>query len=158
MPYKESTQRGQRASTRAFVMASAALGFMVPCIVGAAPAGPIYELRWAGVSPGGGGTSSGGAFEATGTIGQAAAEKLTGSEFVSSGGAWPNNIPIVCGDYDADGDVDLTDFARFTQCFGGSFNPPAKSCGEGVDADCDQDGDVDLSDFALFTQNFTGSL
>lgn len=60
-------------------------------------------------------------------------------------------------DFDGDGDVDLADFSVFTQCFGGSFNPPAASCPAGVDADLDGDGDVDLADFALFTQKFSGS-
>jgi len=62
-----------------------------------------------------------------------------------------------CGDFDGDGDVDLTDFTQFQLCFGGSNNPPAPTCPPGVDADCDNDGDVDLADFIIFQQNFTGS-
>jgi hypothetical protein len=61
------------------------------------------------------------------------------------------------GDLDGDGDVDLSDFALFGQCFGGANNPPAGSCAPGVDADLDGDTDVDLTDFAVFAQNFTGS-
>lgn len=72
-----------------------------------------------------------------------------------------NGVLDVCevgyGDFDGDGDVDLTDFATFGQCFGGANNPPAAGCPAGVDADSDGDGDVDLTDFALFAQNFTGS-
>jgi len=64
----------------------------------------------------------------------------------------------LCGDFDGDGDVDLTDFNSFQLCFGGSDNPPAATCPPGVDADCDGDGDVDLADFIIFQQNFTGSL
>jgi hypothetical protein len=64
---------------------------------------------------------------------------------------------LVCGDLDGDGDVDLADFAEFSQCFGGSNLPPAGTCPPGADADCDDDGDVDLADFAAFSQNFTGS-
>jgi len=63
-----------------------------------------------------------------------------------------------CGDFDGDGDVDLTDFTAFQLCFGGSNNPPAPTCPPGVDADCDGDGDVDLADFLIFQNNFTGSL
>ena len=63
-----------------------------------------------------------------------------------------------CGDFDGDGDVDLTDFTQFQLCFGGSNVPPAPTCPPGVDADCDGDGDVDLADFLIFQNNFTGSL
>jgi hypothetical protein len=62
------------------------------------------------------------------------------------------------GDFDVDGDVDLSDFALFAQCFAGADNPPAPGCPPGVDADLDGDGDVDLTDFAVFAQNFTGAL
>ena len=62
------------------------------------------------------------------------------------------------GDFDGDGDVDLSDFVTFQLCFGGSNNPPAPTCPPGIDADLDGDGDVDLADFLIFQQNFTGSL
>lgn len=64
---------------------------------------------------------------------------------------------ITAGDFDADGDVDLGEFAIFAQCFAGALNPPAPSCPLGIDADFDDDGDVDTADFAIFAQNFTGS-
>jgi len=65
--------------------------------------------------------------------------------------------PAGIGDFDCDGDVDLSDFTVFQLCFGGSNNPPAPTCSPGVDADMDGDGDVDLADFLIFQQNFTGS-
>lgn len=66
-------------------------------------------------------------------------------------------VEFVCGDFDGDGDVDVTDFGAFALCYGGPFVPPALSCQPGVDADCDGDGDVDLGDFGIFSQNFTGA-
>lgn len=69
---------------------------------------------------------------------------------------WAVVPPAGYGDFDGDGDVDLGDFATFSQCFGGSGLPPAGGCPPGVDADSDGDGDVDLTDFAAFSQNFTG--
>lgn len=58
------------------------------------------------------------------------------------------------GDYDDDGDVDLTDFGTFQLCFNGPTRPyPFSGCGV---ADTDDDGDVDLSDFATFLSCFNG--
>lgn len=72
----------------------------------------------------------------------------------------PNPIEVgglVDGDFDIDGDVDVSDFAVFGQCFGGTNRPPAESCPPTVNADFDDDNDVDVTDFAIFAQNFTGS-
>jgi len=66
-------------------------------------------------------------------------------------------LDAVPPDFEPDCDVDLSDFTQFQLCFGGSNNPPAPTCPEGVDADLDHDGDVDLSDFLIFQQCFTGS-
>jgi len=58
-------------------------------------------------------------------------------------------------DFDDDGDVDLTDYANFFQCFAGPNQPPAQTCPKGVNADLDSDVDVDLADFDLFQLAFT---
>ncbi len=55
------------------------------------------------------------------------------------------------GDFDTDGDVDLSDFARFQECLDEAVPQ--------VDAPCDifdaePDGDLDLLDFARFQRNF----
>jgi hypothetical protein len=57
-------------------------------------------------------------------------------------------------DLDADGDVDLVDFATFQNCFSGFGLSVSGGCGA---ADFDGDHDVDLSDFAAFSLEFTGS-
>jgi hypothetical protein len=59
------------------------------------------------------------------------------------------------GDLDADGDVDLTDFAAFQGCFNGPNRPPAEGC-SAPGADFDGDQDVDLTDFAIFQSCFNG--
>jgi len=56
------------------------------------------------------------------------------------------------GDYDADGDVDLDDFARFAPCLTGpGQGPPAAGCDL---FDFDLDGDVDMGDVRLFQASF----
>jgi uncharacterized lipoprotein YddW (UPF0748 family) len=60
---------------------------------------------------------------------------------------------LVPGDMDADGDVDLTDFAYFAFCMGG----PGSIYGDGHDClngDADSDQDVDLVDFVYFQTAF----
>ncbi|MBI1825910.1 MAG: hypothetical protein HY287_16260 [Planctomycetes bacterium] len=68
--------------------------------------------------------------------------------------------PPVNGDLDGDHDVDLTDFAIFSQCMPGPNDPIAPDgCNieDFLAADLEHDTDVDLSDFAVFQNAFTGS-
>jgi len=120
--------------------------------------GQSFDLSWFTMD-GGGDRSSGGGFELTGTVGQsdASAVAMTGGNFDLTGGFWAGVGGPLPGDFDGDGDVDLSDFTQFQLCFGGSNNPPAATCPPGVNADLDGDGDVDLADFLIFQQNFTGS-
>jgi hypothetical protein len=58
------------------------------------------------------------------------------------------------GDWDADGNVDLADYAEFEACLDGpegGLAAPGCACG-----DFDDDGDVDLVDFDAFQDSFTG--
>jgi uncharacterized membrane protein len=61
----------------------------------------------------------------------------------------------VMGDMDADGDVDLVDFANFQLCFTGPGVPVAEGACEF--SDFDADGDCDLVDFNQFQLAFTGA-
>jgi hypothetical protein len=68
-------------------------------------------------------------------------------------------LPIIPGDVDLDGDVDLSDFATFATCYYGSgvtVPPPGCDAAQFDACDFDADSDVDLSDFATFATNFTG--
>ncbi|UCG33651.1 MAG: hypothetical protein JSU68_03255, partial [Phycisphaerales bacterium] len=63
------------------------------------------------------------------------------------------------GDFDADGDVDLNDFATFANCYHGSaITVPPGSCSQSEFEACDMDDDldVDLGDFATFANCYTG--
>ena len=63
-------------------------------------------------------------------------------------------LTVTGGDMDADGDVDLWDFAVFDSCLSG----PGSAAGPGCEcADADGDGDIDLADFAVFQIDFQGS-
>lgn len=66
---------------------------------------------------------------------------------------------VAFGDVDADGDVDLTDYAVVAECMTGPQNGPAPaSCPPCAfeRSDSDADDDVDLRDIAIFLSGFTG--
>jgi hypothetical protein len=62
--------------------------------------------------------------------------------------------PLVLDDFDGDGDVDLHDFSRFSECVSRDPGPMTPGCLAG---DSDGDGDVDFVDFGDFQRRFTGS-
>jgi hypothetical protein len=73
--------------------------------------------------------------------------------FFGEGTTWSTVVPRFF-DADADGDVDLQDFARFQSCFNGPNQPAAASdCGVN---DFDHDSDVDFNDFLEFQTCFNG--
>lgn len=109
-----------------------------------------FQIDWSTIDCGGGTFSSSADFQLSGTFGQPdAGYQLSGTSFALAGGFWPAFVPApVAGDCDADGDVDLDDYAGFHDCLGGpggGLLQPACEC-----FDFDGDGDVDLFDFAEF--------
>ncbi len=116
-----------------------------------------FSLEWWTIDGGGGMWTTGVAYELSGTIGQPDASAMTGGDFALTGGFWavvhttPAPLP---GDCDDDGDVDLVDFANFSDCLLG----PDRGVGSNCDCfDLDDDGDVDLADFTEFQAYFTGN-
>ncbi|UCC31516.1 MAG: SUMF1/EgtB/PvdO family nonheme iron enzyme [Phycisphaerales bacterium] len=57
------------------------------------------------------------------------------------------------GDFDADGDLDLADYAQLDDCLSGPGVGRLPACGA---FDQDRDDEIDLSDFASFQIQFTG--
>lgn len=97
-----------------------------------------YDLTWHTID-GGGGTSSGGDFVLSGTIGQPDAGTMTGGDYVLAGGFWSGWDPCF---------VNLPDLADFLSDWLEEF-PVA-----GVDWDMDDSGTVDLIDYNLFAQSW----
>ena len=88
-----------------------------------------YAIVWSTID-GGGGTSSGGDFTLSGTIGQPDAGTMAGGDFALMGGFWP-------GEYDCV--VNMESFGMFAaEWLSGSGSP----------ADLNEDGDVDIVDLA----------
>lgn len=132
-----------------------------------------YDISWHTID-GGGGTSTGGGYELSGTIGQpdaSAADALTGGGYTLTGGFWPGAVPacgtFVAADFDRDCDVDAADFARFVVCDTGPsvpYNPAALPAGctfapdaqNQIAPDLDKDNDVDQDDFSILQRCTTG--
>jgi len=122
-----------------------------------APSG-TYSVDWHTVD-GGGGTSTGGGFELSGTIGQHDAGPddagMSGGTFDLVGGFWAVSLPLaVPGDCDGDGDVELDDLFDLAACLSGPYGGLGAGC-ECLDLDADDD--TDLLDFATIQLLFTGS-
>jgi hypothetical protein len=71
--------------------------------------------------------------------------------FIALAGGGGHNIGVkrAVPDIDADGDIDLTDYAGYAECLTGPGSALTNGCGP---ADLDNDNDVDLRDFAAFIQ------
>ena len=96
------------------------------------PALAEYELSWHTID-GGGGTSSGGPYVLTGTIGQPDAAWSSGGQYELLGGFWPGG-PLCF--------VDFESYARFAELW--------RLEETGLPADLDGDSDVDFDDLREF--------
>jgi hypothetical protein len=95
-----------------------------------------YKIVWSTID-GGGGTSSGGQYELTGTIGQPDASYSEGGVYELLGGFWPGG-PLCF--------VDFEDFARFAELW--------LETGTGLAADLYEDDVVDFFDLKLFVDEW----
>ena len=120
---------------------------------GSAAVAQPFAINWYTID-GGGGTSTGGTFTLSGTIGQpdASATPMTGGTFSLSGGFWPGagtTPPPGCtADVNNDGVVDGNDFVAFINSF---------SVGDvSIDpiADVNHDLIIDGNDFVDFINAF----
>jgi hypothetical protein len=105
-----------------------------------------FEINWATVDGGGAMSSSGGAFDLSGAIGQPDAQTppvMNGGSFQLTGGFWAISQVCFClGDLNGDGQKDGRDIQRFVGCVLAGGNC---SC-----ADVDGAGGVTLADVNAF--------
>jgi len=109
-----------------------------------------YELNWYTVD-GGGGTSSGGIYSLSATIGQPdAGTAMTGGIYSLTGGYWAGTAqPPACpADFNGDGFLDFFDYDSFVECFETEVCPPGKT------ADFNGDQFADFFDYDEFVLAF----
>ena len=108
-------------------------------------AGPGYAIDWHTID-GGGGTSTGGVYTLSGTIGQPdASGPATGADHTLTGGFWASPAAPPClADLDGNGLLDLADINTFVSGF--LANDPI--------ADLDGNGLFDLTDINTFVSAF----
>ena len=102
----------------------------------ASPGWGDYQIVWSTID-GGGGTSTGGQYVLTGTIGQPDAAYSAGEQYELLGGFRPGG-PLCFVQFD--------DFARFADQW--------LYTGTGLAGDIDKDGDVDIEDLMRFADNW----
>jgi hypothetical protein len=131
-------------------MTRAAIGVLACLLAGGVAqadvksSGGPYVLDWYTID-GGGGTSSGGAYTLSGTIGQHdASTPLTGGAYTLGPGFWYGAGTTCAADIDGDGLLTFGDVSAFLTFFNGG-NPAA---------DIDGDGLLTFGDVSLFISLF----
>jgi hypothetical protein len=120
--------------------AIAAMGLMMLIVtaVSAQLAGSGPEINWYTID-GGGGTSAGGTFSLSGTIGQPdAGGPMTGGTFSLTGGFWPGAEPINDCPADTNNDnlVNVTDLLAVIGAWGTCAGCPPTLCAADINEDC----------------------
>lgn len=110
-----------------------------------------FDLSWRTIDGGGVMRSTGGAFELSGTIGQADAGRMSGGGFELTGGFWFEVAPSDCNE---DGVVNTVDHGSFEDCLGGPAGPLGTGC---ACFDFDGDGSISLEDFATLQEMFNAN-
>ena len=104
-----------------------------------------FDISWYTIDCGGG-TSTGGAFQLSGTIGQHDTGVMSGGQYTLTGGYWSGAGEAPCyADCDGSGTLDIFDFL----CFQNSF-----VSGEPYACDCDPAPVCDIFDFLCFQNAF----
>lgn len=137
-------------STTDCLWAATMISIALTCSAPAAQ-GQTFEIPWYTID-GGGGFSAGENFQMQGTIGQHdASEPMTGGNFVLTGGFWAATTvqdPVLLGDVNLDGVVNLLDVAPFVDRIAtGTYQ---------AEADVNQDGSVNLLDVDPFIDVLAG--
>lgn len=113
-----------------------AIYLLIIVLVTTSMVGADYSISWYTID-GGGGTSSGGPYQLTGTIGQHDAAYSEGEQYELLGGFWPGEPTCV---------VDFEHFARFAQYW--------LESGTGLPSDLYEDGTIDLLDLEKFVEDW----
>ncbi len=111
-----------------------------------AQVGGPYDLSWNTID-GGGGTSNGGVYALSGTLGQHDAgpsPAMTGGVYTLVGGFWPGAAETCHPDCNNDGDLTVADFGCFQ----------TKFVAQDPYADCNADGNFTVADFGCFQTKF----
>ncbi len=125
-----------------------------------------FDIDWFTID-GGGGTSTGGAFTLSGTIGQPdAGVTMTGGSFSLTGGFWVVTGVDPCsgdtrGDANCDGAVNFNDIDCFVSALVGSGSwtgcGAVSACNYQCVNDVNRDGSVDFNDIGDFVTCLVGS-